>query len=369
MTQMRENTDFMSTRALLALWVFIYHVDLYLNFSAVLGPAAGVVRRGYLAVDAFFILSGLIMARAHPELLRHSFRNVNPFFKPPSFSTIWRFWARRLGRVYPVHLATIGMLAVLYLGGSAVGIAPHDPGRFSGSSLIENLFMVHAWGFPSHGEWNYPSWSLSAEWAGYLVFPIMWYMLAFWPSELSSSWIVLGTVFLGFLSAENNGSMNFEYQMSLVRFFPEFVMGMAISRTAHNCADFDILRQGALKGGAVLTLVCLVVKFDMFAYVGLAAMLWGMLLQEVAEFPPVLPQFAPVLWLGRISYSFYMSFAIAELVVTQCYGHLGWAPQAHGWLFAAAMFGLTLALATVLNVVVEVPCRRAVNRWLDASAT
>ena len=57
MIMKQEITDLTIARAIFAAWVFIYHVDLYLNFSAWLGPFAGLIRHGYMGVDGFFILS------------------------------------------------------------------------------------------------------------------------------------------------------------------------------------------------------------------------------------------------------------------------------------------------------------------------
>ena len=68
------------------------------DFSAWLGPFSGLIRHGYLGVDGFFILSGLILARVHPELSR-------------SAKGAFKFWGKRLARIYPVHLATLLILA------------------------------------------------------------------------------------------------------------------------------------------------------------------------------------------------------------------------------------------------------------------
>src|SRR5579862_2678762 len=117
MNTKQELTDLTTCRAVFALWVFIYHVDLHLDFSRFLGPAADLIRHGYLGVDGFFILSGLILARVHPEFIGdlkyYETGRHDPKFRLPSIPTLGRFWGKRLARIYPVHLASIIILAIL----------------------------------------------------------------------------------------------------------------------------------------------------------------------------------------------------------------------------------------------------------------
>ena len=35
-------------------------------------------------------------------------------------------------------------------------------------TFVSNGLLVHAWGVLDELTWNYPSWSISAEWAAYL---------------------------------------------------------------------------------------------------------------------------------------------------------------------------------------------------------
>src|ERR1700733_7418162 len=98
----REITDLTVCRALFAAWVFAYHVDLYLGLSHLLGPFAGWLGRGYLGVDGFFLLSGLILARTHREFSPRAPGRFGP--------KAWRFFSRRLARIYPVHAATLCLL-------------------------------------------------------------------------------------------------------------------------------------------------------------------------------------------------------------------------------------------------------------------
>lgn len=55
-------SDLTAIRALLALWVFAFHTNFHLHFAALTGG----IGRGYLGVDGFFILSGLVLAHRHP---------------------------------------------------------------------------------------------------------------------------------------------------------------------------------------------------------------------------------------------------------------------------------------------------------------
>ncbi len=372
MTTKQELTDLTICRAVFALWVFTYHVDLYLNFSRFLGPAADLIRHGYLGVDGFFILSGLILARVHPELIGDTKKSwaggPPPLFQPPPLAMVWRFWAKRLARVYPVHLVTILVLVALLGLGAVLGWAPHDPSRFGVLSLIQNLLLVQGWGGSTHGAWNYPSWSVSTEWAGYLVFPILWYLLAYFSALVGMQILVVSFTVMGLIFIANGYTLNLTFADGLYRFFPEFIIGMATTRIVHVWADFGPVRRGSLIAGLVIGIFAASIGVDLAAVIGIWLTLWAFLMQADAEQPAMLGQRAALNWLGRRSYAFYMSFAIAELLISQYFQHSGWTPRSHGWLFAAGMLAITLLLAVSLYAVVETPCRRMADRWLALPA-
>lgn len=153
--------DLTCCRAVFALWVYLYHLDLQLRPGAGFGPFEPLVRRGYLGVDGFFVLSGSVLALAHPELV-------------PAWPQLREFWLKRLRRIYPVHLAMIVLLIVLLGGGALAHVYPRNPDRFGLGELARHLLLVHGWGASDRWAWNYPSWSISTEWAGYLAFPMLW---------------------------------------------------------------------------------------------------------------------------------------------------------------------------------------------------
>jgi peptidoglycan/LPS O-acetylase OafA/YrhL len=354
MTRAQEITDLTVCRAVFAAWVFVYHIDLYLRFSDWLGPFSGLIRRGYLGVDGFFILSGMILARAHPAAAKSRLGALN-------------FWGRRLARIYPVHLAVLLLLAVIVWVGMAHGVRPRDASRFSGVALLENLALVQGWGLGSGGAWNYPAWSVSAEWAGYLLFPVLWGLVAYFEVLVAGQIVIAGFAVLGLLIAMHGGSLNFTFSFGLLRFFPEFVIGVASARLVPRYADEAPV--GAMwKLGAVLAAVGAAGRVEFVAVGGLWLALLAFVMRADAERPALLTRVRCLRGLGRLSYSFYMGFAPAELLVTQWFRREGWAPAGQGWLFAVGIFGLTLGIACVLYVFVERPCRRRIDGWLEARA-
>ena len=371
MNAKQELTDLTICRAVFAAWVFTYHVDLYLNFSRYLGPAADLIRHGYLGVDGFFILSGLILARVHPELRWDGVydwkdRARFPRYRPPSVKTICRIWGKRLARIYPVHLATIVILAFLVGFGALHGWAPRDPSRFDGSSLLQNFLLVHGWGGSTYGTWNYPSWSVSTEWAGYLVFPVLWYLMTYYSAIVSMQILIASFAILGLVFVLHDHSLNLAFAQGLFRFFPEFLIGMASTRLVDLWADYSVIRSTGLKAGFIIGLLATALGMDLLAVFGVWMILFAFLMQSDAGWPAILGQRPVLCWLGRRSYAFYMTFAIAELLVCQYFRHNGWTPAGHGLVFAGGMLAITAVLTLSLYTVVETPCRLLADRWLAA---
>lgn len=148
-------------RGLAAWWVVLYH------FREFLAPhiphwLTQFISHGYLAVDFFFILSGFVIFVSNGKA-------VSNF----SIKSIRVFYLKRLARIYPLHLATLIAalaypLAVYFYKGDIDSSARYDFGAF-----VANIFLVQDWGFIKGLTWNVPSWSISAEFFSYLLFPAM----------------------------------------------------------------------------------------------------------------------------------------------------------------------------------------------------
>ena len=346
----REITDLTVCRAIFAAWVFTYHVDLHADFSAHLGSAAGLIRRGYLGVDGFFLLSGFILARVHPEFGRSTTGSL-------------RFYGKRLARIYPVHLAVLVLLAAVAASGLALGIVPHDPGRFSLAALGQDLLLIQGWGVANQLAWNYPSWSISTEWAGYLLFPAFCVAIARLRQIPAIILLILCAAVLAIVDHHFGQSLNLTFADSLWRFFPEFIAGILTARLAPEAAPHAPTR--LLAGiGVAAVIGALLLRADTLVVAALWLLITSLAMRADNGQKPIFPSLPLLRFLGILSYAFYMSFATVELFLAQLYGHEGWNPADRKWLYALAMTALTFVLALTLHHLVEKPSRQFIDRWL-----
>src|SRR5689334_18685004 len=144
-------------RALAALAVVFFHFRVVGFAPESYATDFPAVNACYLGVDAFFLLSGFVMMHVHGEE-----------FARPRVASAWRFLGLRLARIYPLHVAILGLLLVLAtvqtLLAPASTATPEWQERFAMDALLRHLLLV-GW---SSATWNPPAWSLSAEWTAYL---------------------------------------------------------------------------------------------------------------------------------------------------------------------------------------------------------
>lgn len=124
-----------------------------------------LIRNGRLAVDFFFVLSGFVITHAYGGRLRN-------------WQDLGIFIARRLGRIYPLHVFTLflaitlyGMVALIepYLGTDEYNFAAPD----NVTSIIGHLLLLQSMGLYDDFTWNAPSWSISVEFYVYVTFALL----------------------------------------------------------------------------------------------------------------------------------------------------------------------------------------------------
>jgi peptidoglycan/LPS O-acetylase OafA/YrhL len=330
-------------RLLLIGWVLIYHLELALHALDGFPAVEAVVMRGYLGVDGFFILSGFALFLGY----RH---------RPPLGIAGWGdFVRRRAERVFPLHLAMLLALAVVIGIGVAAGIRVNDPQRIGGWEFLMQALLLHAWETTDVFAWNYPSWALSAIWAGYLAFPLV---LTF-----AIGMRVAGAVFAGLLclvglwaldTGPDGPGLNWTLHLGLVRFGLEFILGIALARLVTlRVVDAGLATLLAL----ILVPAGLATGHDIAVVAGLAAL--------VARLGMAVPgRDAPrdLAWrLGEASFGIYLSWVFVEVVLVVVLRILD--PGVAGRL-ALMPLGLaaSLALGWLAWRLVEVPAARLLAR-------
>ncbi len=328
-------------RALPAAGVLAGHLA---PFAAVMVPATAgawqaVDRVNYLAVDVFFLLSGFGIALGQAASGRgHG-----------------RFLRMRLARLWPLHAVVLAGLAVGAVLSDVLGLGFERGGTWA--DFVAQALLLHGWGFADSLSWNGPTWSLSAELACYLVFPVIWALVRR-VSGAGAAWcwhfVALGVVFGAYwvLGADD---AHLTYLAPLWRAFGDFTAGALLSR-AHLAGG---------RGPEVLGRWALPLVAGVFALVPALALvgappLWALVLvgpavlgvaQEGAAVRRVFR--GPVaLRLGRYSFAVFV-------VQVPCL--LALSPFVDGVLGVVAVVAAVLVVAAVCHHLVEAPCQRALR--------
>lgn len=124
----------------------------------VAAPDSLLVIDGYLAVDLFFLLSGMVIAHVYWAVVRS---------RQLGFST---FLQRRVARLWPLHVLTLNCAAVLFYAHRASFGESLSPCRFGLYDYLLNLVFAQSSWWSSGCSFNAPSWTLSIEMFLYVTF-------------------------------------------------------------------------------------------------------------------------------------------------------------------------------------------------------
>ena len=358
-----------SWRGICACMVALFHFDVISHLSFL-----PLTRHAYLFVDFFFVLSGFVIASNYRSRLAEGFG-------------IGRFLILRLGRIYPLHLVTL--LLFIPIDAAKDGIGPNLL-----QAIVTNLLLLQGLGVNPQNWLNFASWSISAEFAAYVIFAAVVSRIgpAIWPWLLP---IMAGPIVLATISPDG---MNATYDYGLVRCLYGFALGVLSFDLRER---FPVLRARLTTSGETLleTASFLLV----IAYVSVAG---GSVALQVASplvFTLVVLVFAReagavsrkltvpfMLVIGTLTYSIYMlhplvrAVARAILMVVERLAHTdlfvsyalssGHEPtkvmSMHGslWLgdlLQVAMLLLTILLSVATYRLVEEPGRNWVRRLMD----
>ncbi len=351
--EMKTNFPVLTSLRGLAAWaVVFYHFRLEIGLDH--WPALqSMIGWGYLAVDLFFIMSGFVIALTAGSRLRR-----------PQWRTAVQFWGFRLARIYPLHL--IVLLAML-INPVAIHVFSATHGvdqRYDPAYFLQSLVLVQNWGFTTRLAWNVPAWSISTEWAAYLCFPALaWLVGQVVTTRERACILILGTLMVAGLLGQHWGGLGADIPKDgLPRCIMEFTLGVLVHQLWALRGTWRW--SGDLVMGAGLMLVVLGAVMDAPDYAFAPAafvLLVGGALQDGA-LPRALTHRALVV-LGEVSFSTY----IAHYFVRDWVKFVLIRPAIPMPLAFIAYVMLTALASVVLYRWVELPSRAASRRLILAA--
>jgi peptidoglycan/LPS O-acetylase OafA/YrhL len=335
-------------RGVAAWMVVLYHIRL--NLTDILPDGAiAALGKGYLAVDLFFMLSGFVLWYNYAEKLR-----IVSIVSAADF--LWR----RLARVWPLHLFILTLYALLVL---VLFKLDRSTDFYPLHEFPLHVFLLQNWGWTNDLAWNHPAWSISTEFAAYLLFPltvglVRWASLPTAVIAAFAAALLLAVHVLFALNGHSNLGGDITH-LGLWRCLLEFSLGSLL------CIAWSRLGGSAgLAMSAGVTCGLSLAAGVLFNYpeTAFVPVVFASALLALASSKGMLSKLLssrPAVYLGEISYSTYLShfllFTLFKMVFVDASMQLGWAAL-------AGFMALVLVASVVLYHLIEKPAQRWLNR-------
>jgi peptidoglycan/LPS O-acetylase OafA/YrhL len=335
-------------RGIAALGVLLFHSSLYAYHFAG-GSPPWLWRRGYLAVDLFFFLSGFVLTHVYGHRLAEQ----------ESWRTTRRFLWARFCRIYPTSLFTTAVFVLAYTVGSL-----HFPADASFTSQVVAALLLLQVPWLNDIVINSPSWSISAELYAYLLFPFVVPMIC----RLSGGTATIFGISLLLAVAADHTIFSHEQQNfgwgALIRALPEFLVGAFAYRFYSEGIFRRFWEKDATLVGVSMIIVaaCLADVSDGVIVVLLLALLLASVWNsgKITDFLNA----RTLRLLGEASYSIYIFQILPFMVAVSLSGML----VAHG--FGGSRFQVIATLFAIgggllVHRRVDTPIRAALRRLPD----
>jgi peptidoglycan/LPS O-acetylase OafA/YrhL len=339
-------------RLVAAAVVAVAHMP-FLHADPRLAPAVRrAMAEGSCGLTIFFVLSGFVLTYGYHDRLAN-----------PTRREVGRYYLARVARIWPVHL--LALVAVLFvpIPGATTGTGP----------LLANVFLVHTWvpDITYAASYNSVSWTLSLEAFFYLALPIMLIVTARYPLRprwllfwAAVAWLIPAALTLALSGGGTSGAYICVF-CPLVR-VGEFIIGVNLGLMYVRGAPptggrrlwtaREVFAVGSLVG---LLAVCDRVPplFRMNGYyTPAAALLIHVFARQRGALSRLLAS-RPAVYLGEVSFSFYMLHAAGFAVLSR---QLGGACDPFAQ--AAIQVAVVVAVAALVHHTFEMPMRTAILR-------
>ena len=363
-------------RFVAAAWVLVHHLSFVpgLPFGRWAAPVAPLVAAGPLGVDLFFVLSGLVLTRAYLERWSGA----------PGPRALGRYLRARVARLWPLYAVVVTGFGLWCLARARFGRddvvtwQATQPGLGLRSWLAQ-LTMTQMW--PSPGiegvSFVLTTWSVSAEWLAYLVFPLLavgaWWLRG-WPRPVLAVLAVLAASPIAVSTLAAGAGTGPHAWPWVLRLAGGFVAGMLTWLVVRRLPATPTVRRWAVRAvPVVLAEIVLVAYWAASAPPTAAIDAADRLYLAVPMFPVLLGALCladrgPARWLaaapmqhgGRISYALYLvHFPMIEILVVAMtrYPAIGPGTSAAALLVPHVLLA-TVGVAHLAHRWVEVPLAR-----------
>ena len=338
-------------RFIAASWLLVYFFWKRLGLE---GAAPDVVAFGYMGVDLFFILSGFVLAHVYGPQVEAGNYNHKGFI-----------WAR-LARIYPLHIIMLIVMIGIWIIGTKLGFS-HDASAFDVKQIPFHIALLQAWGFVNSDGWNFPSWSISAEWFAYLTFPISFYLASKFKNSKIGGLIAVSALFLAiYILTALIGKLeltNMTWEGGILRIIPAFMAGVMLWFIGRDIR----LGQKAAYAGVFASFLMLFVAMAIFKS---PVMIWFMLAAIVFFFAETskyekggICSNKVWVYLGEISFAMYMVHLPVDILT--CKGIAKFATafhEAHHYVCFFAGITLSLVAAISAHELYEKPIRNFMRK-------
>ena len=298
-----------------------------------------------LFVDVFFVISGFVLSFVYAGRINR----LHDFTK---------FMQRRIGRLVPLHLVTFLIVTALYLVAISLHIPINNQPSLSAKCLVSTALLIHAWNSCGVQVPNGVSWSISAEMAVYLLFPL--FLRVFRAPRLFR--IAFFGVLLGFCSWLSGGVSEMSSSFTALRAMPPFYFGVLIY------SEKDHLRLPAYAGSLPFLLVGLLVigtlrvwPRELLIVVGYSIAATAAIADISQIRSTIVSRLAP---LGQLTYSAYMLHSIfMALIINALFDK--WLKLGVVWLIIVTIATwLLIFIASLLSFYLfETPIRKKIDAF------
>jgi peptidoglycan/LPS O-acetylase OafA/YrhL len=356
-------------RGMAAILVAVFHFEMTIGRFV---PAGWTMffEKSYLMVDLFFVLSGFIMLHVYGARFDRTLKK----------DSMRHFFVARFARTYPLHLFALLLLVLIVRYLTNWGNPPivlEQP-----ADILPNVFLLQSFGVCRIYNWNIPSWSISAEWGAYLLFPF----LAIWisrsrvrASALLTLLVLVAWYSIMFLLPRKNPmnplipvphNLNATFDYGYLRGIAGFTAGMLVYQLYHLPIIGRMFGRDKL---SVIILLLIAAGLHFAINDALIVILFAALVLNFALNNGRLHRICNnrvLQYLGDISYSIYLM----QIFLQEPFSHGIRLPGVtgnargrfsvdfpQGLLYCAVYLLLLVALASITYYLIERPCRKWIN--------